>query len=57
LSCTRLEADIDQDLIAFDGDDAALDDGSFQAVAGAERLLEQCGEAFAEAFVLATLCQ
>ena len=48
-----LEADVDQHLIAFDRNDPTLDDGAFQAVAGAEGFLEHGCEAFAKAFVFA----
>src|SRR5579884_4089641 len=40
------EADIDQRRIVLDGDDAALDDGAFEAVLDPERLVEQGGKAF-----------
>jgi len=39
------EADIDQRGVILDADDAALDDGAFEAVGDAHRFIEQRGEA------------
>ena len=52
----RLQADVDKHVVVFDRDDTAFDDGTFQAVAGAERLLEQCGEALHSAKALGSSC-
>src|SRR5262249_11967921 len=41
----RLEPDIDEHGVVLDGDDAALDDGAFEAAPGAERLFKEGGEA------------
>ena len=41
----RFEADIDQRGIVLDADDAALDDGAFEAVGDAHRFIEQRGKA------------
>ena len=40
------QADVDQHHVVLDGDDAALDDGAFEAGGGAERFVEERGEAF-----------
>src|SRR5207237_7652947 len=41
----RFEPDIDQRDVIFDADDAALDDGAFEAVGDAHGFIEQRGEA------------
>lgn len=43
----RLQADIDDRHVFFDGDDDALDDGTFEGFVLAERFLKQGGEILA----------